>query len=890
VKTGNGFGIKKFELSGSRTHYAPSLLFTISDMRLSVEPDFNSKTISCDQELEIIAIQDIDKIVLDISELQIKSVFFITYAYNTTSNNNNNNNTPPNKKRLDFHNYYDRLHIDLGRLITEGTAFHINIIYSTKPRKGFYFVEPDEHYPKKNLQAWTQGETIESKYWFPCIDHPMVKFKSEVSVAVPMNFIAISNGILQAIKVQKQRLNEVDGNSNKTNKKRVFTWIESNPHPAYLTSVVIGKFAEMRKMYNKDIKLLYYVPQDKKNDAARSFEHTADMIKFFEQYFGIKYPYSKYSQVTVEDFMYGGMENSSCTTLTVDTLHDKKAHLDFTSDHLVSHELAHQWFGDSVTCRDWQHIWLNEGFATYSEALYWESSMGTDEFQYYIMQTADDYFDEANNRYKRPIATKTYKQPDDLFDRHTYEKSGCIIHMLRNHIGDKYFRRSLKTYLRTYANSVAETHDLREILELESGRSLEQFFDQWIFRAGHPDLNVEFHVDPVIIKLKIEQTQEGDMFDFPLDVKLVFSSSSSPFTSEGENGRGERGRKMEWEEAIYTFDISERENVFQIPMHNQKGRKIEWISIDPYFKVLKTISLKAPKEMLINQLHDGRTVIERIESARALKNESSEDVIESLQKTVMEDNFWGVSVEAAKTLGLIKSDSAYEALEKCLSSYVKHPKVRRAVVRAIGEFTKEDSLNMLKSMLINRDRSYFVEAEIATAIGKIKSLQSIPILKKAIEMTSFQDVIAQGAIKGLKEFNENKEIAALLIEKSRYGHSNRIREAATFALGKFVRENREVFDHLKKLLTDKWLRVRINACRAFADAEDPKAIPELTWVIEHDIDDKVTRTAEECLNLIKESMKVSKEFTTIREDVDKLKSKNLEMMQKVSRLERQLLQ
>jgi aminopeptidase N len=884
---GNGFGTKKFELPGSRTHYAPSLLFTISDMRLSVEPDFSSKTISCNQELGIVAVQDIDKIVLDVSELQIESVFFITYDYNTT---NSNNNTLPNKKRLDFYNYYDKLHIDLGRLITEGTAFHINIIYTAKPRKGFYFVEPDEHYPKKNLQAWTQGETIESKYWFPCINHPMVKFESEVSVAVPMNFIAISNGILQAIKVQKQRSKEVDGNSNKTNKKKVFTWVESNPHPAYLTSVVIGKFAEMRMMYNKDIKLLYYVPQDRKNDAARSFEHTADMIKFFEQYFGIKYPYSKYSQVTVEDFMYGGMENSSCTTLTVDALHDKKAHLDFTSDHLVSHELAHQWFGDLVTCRDWQHIWLNEGFATYCEALYWESSMGIDEFQYYIMQTADDYFDEASNRYKRPIATKTYKQPDDLFDRHTYEKSGCIIHMLRNHIGDKYFRRSLKTYLRTYANSVAETHDLRKILELESGRSLEQFFDQWIFRAGHPDLNVEFQIDPVSIKLKIEQTQEGDMFEFPLDVKLVHSSSSSPFTSESENGREERRRKMEWEEVIYTFDISERENVFQIPMHNQNGRKIGWISIDPYFKVLKTISLKAPKEMLINQLHDGRTAIERIESARALKNESSEDVIESLQKTVMEDNFWGVSVEAAKTLGLIKSDSAYEALKKCLSSDVKHPKVRRAVVRAIGEFGKEDSLSMLKSMLINRDKSYFVEAEIATAIGKIKNLQSIPILKKAIEMTSFQDVIAQGAIKGLKEFNENREIAALLIEKSRYGHSNRIREAATFALGKFVRENSQVFDHLKKLLTDKWLRVRINACRAFADAEDPKAIPELTWVIEHDIDHKVTRIAEECLNLIKESMKMSKEFTTIREDVDKLKSKNLEMTQKVSRLERQLLQ
>src|SRR5919202_1155999 len=868
----DGLGTKKFELPGSRTHYAPSLLFTISYMRLSVEPDFSSKTIICDQELEIIAIQDVDKIVLDISELQIKSVFFITYARNIASHNN-----------------YDKLHINLGRLITEGTAFHINITYSAKPRKGFYFIEPDEHYPKKNLQAWTQGETIESKYWFPCIDHPMVKFESAVSVAVPMNFIAISNGILQGIKVQKQRENELgDDNSNK---KRVFTWIEANPHSAYLTSVVIGKFAEIRMMYNNEIDLFYYVPEDKQNDAARSFEHTADMIKFFEQYFGTKYPYNKYSQITVEDFMYSGMENSSCTTLTVDTLHDKKAHLDFTSDHLISHELAHQWFGDLVTCMDWQHIWLNEGFATYCEALYWEASRGNDEFQYYMMQIADDYFDEANSRYKRPIATKIYKQPDDLFDRHTYEKSGCIIHMLRNYIGDKYFKRSLKTYLQTYANSVAETHDLRKVFEVESGRSLEQFFDQWIFRAGHPDLKIEFYVDSSIVKVKIQQTQEDDVFEFPLDVKLVFSSSCSPFTYENKNETREKGREMKYEEAVYTFEISERENVFQIPIHNKKRSKIEWMSIDPYFKVLKTISLKAPKEMLIKQLHNGQTVIERIESARALKNESSQDVIESLQKTIMEDNFWGVSVEAAKTLRLIKSDSAYEALKNCLSSsYMKHPKVRRAVVRAIGEFRKEDSLDMLKSMLIGRDKSYFVEAEIATAIGKTKNIQSIPILRKAIEMTSFQDVIAQGAIKGLKEFSENREIALLLIEKSTYGHSNRIREAATFALGKFVREDHEVFDHLKKLLTDKWLRIRINACRAFADAEDPKAIPELTWVIEHDIDHKVTRVAEECLNLIKESMKASKELTTIREDVDKLKSKNLEMMQKVSRLERQLLQ
>ena len=289
---------------------------------------------------------------------------------------------------------------------------------------------PDKYYPAKHLEAWTQGETTEAKYWLPCIDHPRVKFSSEISVIVPIGFTAISNGRL--LKVEKG------------GEKQIYHWSEANPHPAYLTSVVVGKYIEM-----KDGKNLYcYVSPEKSQDAPRSFEHTIDMVRFFEEYLATSYPYDKYSQVVVQDFVYGGMENSSCTILTQDTLHDEKAHIDFTSDYLVSHELAHQWFGDLVTCRDWQHIWLNEGFATYCEALYWEASRGKDEFQYYMMQTADDYLEEARTRYTRPIVTKIYKHPDDLFDRHTYEKGGCVLpHAAPPRWRQIYFRRSLRTYL-----------------------------------------------------------------------------------------------------------------------------------------------------------------------------------------------------------------------------------------------------------------------------------------------------------------------------------------------------------------------------------------------------------------------------------------------------------
>jgi aminopeptidase N len=445
--------------------------------------------------------------------------------------------------------------------------------------------------------------------------------------------------------------------------------------------------------------------------------------------------------------------------------------------------------------------------------------------------------------------------------------------MLRHLVGDKYFRRALKTYLQRYSNGTTETDDLRKIMELESGTSLQQFFDQWIFAAGHPELKVEFSEDSnssngKVAKVKIEQVQSRRLFEFCLDIKMVLSGDSL-----GEN------------EQTFVLRISDKETMFHIPVH--KGFSVKWFSIDPLFKVLKKISLKIPKEMLVFQLQNGSTVVERVEAARALKEYSSDDVVEALEQAVLEDKFWGVSAEAAKTLGSVKTDSALEALKKCLSA-ASHPKIRRALVKTLAEFKgRNEVLAILEDILLN-DGSYFVQSEAATAMGKTKYAEAIPVLKKAIDIPSFQDVVAQGAIAGLKEFQENKEIATLFIEKSMYGNPPRIREAAAFALGKFANGNTAVVDHLKTLLFDKWFRVRINACRAFADAEDMKAIADMTVVAEHDLDHRVRRVAEECINLIRDASTKPKELSYLREEMDRIKSKNLEIVQKMDRLERQI--
>ena len=809
---------KRFDLPGSRAHYAPSITFTIDHARLELEPDFQRRSIRGTELLTITALEERDILELDAAELDVESVKM-------------------DGKTLSFRLLGDRLRINLGRKSREDETFHIEVKYSASPRRGFYFVGPDSGYPEKRLEAWTQGEATESKFWFPTIDHPQVKFTSELVVNVPDGMVAISNG----------RLTRRSGQN--------FHWSDEDPHPAYLTSLVIGKYAEV-----SDGSLFYYVPEQNIDDLNRSFERTPEMLRFFEDYFGVKYPFRKYSQVTVQDFIFGGMENSSCTTLTLDTLHDEKAHLDFTSDHLVSHELAHQWFGDLVTCRDWQHIWLNEGFATYCEALYWESSRGLDEFHYYVMQTSDDYLEEAATRYVRPIVTKTYKHPDELFDRHTYEKGGVVLHMLRREVGDARFRRAVGAYLRQYANGNAETDDLRRVFELQTGRSLQEFFDQWLYRSGHPELKVEFSESSSIAKLKIAQEQQGEPFDFQLEVRFV--------TQDGVAN-------------THVLPISGRETEFQIPV----ASGIDWFSVDSEFKVLKSIKLKAPKELLVNQLRKGITVLERVEAARALRSESATAVVDSLRDAVMHDPFWGVAAEAAKALGNLRTDYAYRTLIQCLS--VPHPKTRRAVIKSLGEFRKSETVGLLNE-IIEGDPSYFVQSEAATAIGKTRDGSAVPLLKRAVESSSFQNIIAQGAIAGLKEFADDNEIVQMLVEKTRYGNHHRVREAGTFALAKCIPGNRAVFEHLKTLLTDSWFRVRINACRAFADADQVKAIPDLTWVSENDLDHRVRRVAEECIAMIRQSTAKPTAVTSLQDEVDSVKAKNLELMQKMDRLERQL--
>ncbi|HKO64206.1 MAG TPA: M1 family aminopeptidase, partial [Candidatus Nitrosocosmicus sp.] len=631
---------------------------------------------------------------------------------------------------------------------------------------------------------------------------------------------------------------------------------------------------------------------------------------FFEEYFETKYPFQKYSQAAVDNFEFGGMENTTCTTLTRRVLHDKTATKDYRNDiFLIVHELAHQWFGDMVTCKDWPHIWLNEGFATYCESLYWENSRGNDEFHYNLMEATDIYFEESNTLYKRPIVTNVFKHVDELFDAHSYEKSGFILHMIRNHIGEHNFRKSLKTYLKIYQNSSADSHDLMKIIEQVSGREMTSFFDQWIYREGHPNLEIEYSLErnsliekasnnSQRLKIKILQKNKDRIYDdpstyyqFQLEFKINIIHKS------GEKNQLEHLMSVHNNDSESFVDIDGTSN-------------IESISIDPGFKILKEISsIKVVNEtrdfqlknLLYSQVKYGESIVERINAIRLLKNQYSEEGIRILSNAIVQDSFYGVAVEAANTIGSFydkndyeKSDNSYQCLVSILNNRsafdALRSEIKKAVIKNIGIFERVESISMLKEVIQDsNEESNFVKAAAATALGKSSKEielkedkeQVISLLKDLVKGTeSFQSVLATGALDGLKELATDRDnqisidVACFFLENTVDSKDYFVRAKATSNLAKFLGNkkdiantdtstmNQAVFNRLKNLLKDDRRKIKINACAALSDKDARfRGVPDkrtyetievLIDVAKNDLDGFVRRKAEHSANIVRE--------------------------------------
>lgn len=359
--------------------------------------------------------------------------------------------------------------------------------------QGLYFINPKGIIKDKPRQIWTQGETNYNSGWFPCVDEPHEKFTQEIFITVDSQFQTLSNG-----KLIYSSLNE-DGS-------RTDYWKQTLPHSTYLVMLAIGEWEIEKDVWN-DLPVWYFVDSAYKNDAKAIFGNTPEMMSFYSDLLGVPYPWEKYHQVVVKDFVSGAMENTTAVIHGDFVQRTARELLDESYEDVIAHELFHHWFGDLVTCESWPQLTMNEGFATYGEYLWKAHKYGEQAARHHLHKDAIRYFADAEMS-SMPLIRYRFKQADDMFDSHSYQKGGLILHMLRSEVGDDVFFKALQNYLNTHAFGTVEDNDLRQAMELVAGEDLRWFFDDWYYMPGHPKMRIDWQLDTLHSALKLDLKQE----------------------------------------------------------------------------------------------------------------------------------------------------------------------------------------------------------------------------------------------------------------------------------------------------------------------------------------------------------------------------------------------
>lgn len=694
-----------------------------------------------------------------------------------------------------------KLTVKLPRTLRAREQSVIGVSYRlAKPKSGLHFV-------KSPAQVWSQSQPEDARYWFPCHDAPQEKATSETRITVPDGFTAVSNGDL----LRK----ETKGGWTS------WHWRLDQPHSIYLISVAVGRFSEIKDEWD-GIPVLYYCEQGREKDARRGFSKTAKAMAFFSEETGVRYPYSKYAQVAVAEYP-GGMEHTTCTTQTDACLIDERAGLDTDLDLLVAHELAHQWFGDLVTCREWSHAWLNEGFATYFEVLFQAHDKGQDEADYEMHVNARAYMDEDARRYRRPIVCTSYKEPWTLFDRHLYEKGAWVLHMLRSDLGVSLWRKSIRHYLEKHRDGSVETSDLIQAIEETTGRNMRPFFDQWVHRAGYPQLRAFYNWDPKSRKVEVIVQQAQDVgddnpaFKLPLEIRLSGPS---------------------WER-VEKAPLKDKEHVFTFTVPSEPFD----VELDPRHVLLAKIGLSKPLAMWRRQLRSASSGVSRLQAASHLARWGDARAVAELERAAKGDPFWAAAAEAARSLGSIGTEAAFAALKRLVKT--RNPKVRRAVVESLGRFNRPDAVAAVLP-LARRDPSVHVEAEAIRALGAQREVRLAGLLKKKLESASYRQVVSAGALAGLASLRE-PGLLPLFRKASRRPYGFGTRAQALRALGEFASLDFSVFKDLEAAVGDDDERLGLTALAILGQLENPKTIPLLERTIKTSANARLRVYAEEAL-------------------------------------------
>ena len=650
-----------------------------------------------------------------------------------------------------------KLNIDLGRTYKSTEQYTISIEYVSKPDelemggssaitgdKGLYFINPKGEEKNKMPQIWTQGETQANSVWFPTIDSPNAKTTQEIYITVEDKYVTLSNGDLVSSKKNK------DGT-------RTDYWKQDLPHAPYLFMMAIGEYSIVKDSYTKKdgskIEVNYYVEPEYEKDARGIFGETPNMIGYFSELLDLEYPWDKYNQVVVRDYVSGAMENTGAVIFGEYVYKDKEDLLDGNDQSTIAHELFHHWFGDLVTCESWANLPLNESFANYSQYLWDEYRYGMDEADYQAEMEADGYFQSASYQGYHDLIWFDHFDKEDMFDGHSYNKGGRILHMLRSYLGDEAFFKGLNNYLTTNKYKAAEFHHLRLAFEEVSGEDLNWFFNQWFLGKGHLILFTDYEVtDDQTILFKVKQRQNIE--DFP-----IYKIPTQVLIWSGD------------EVVVHDIVIDELEQEFELSYSGE----IKNIQIDPKQDLLAKIYEEKSADQFRHQFYNSKAYKSRMVGLRRASKSNTLET-QNLLSDALDDPFWNIRIEAAsiayqlgcsdnddianKMLNLAKNDSISKVRAEMIQMLDKSGEEEATLLTLFKQMVSNDPSSNVRSSafqaLVDLNPSQALsEARLmedgASLSLKITLAEAYSKMGEAQEQAFFEDLIYNGGASGEDE-------------------------------------------------------------------------------------------------------------------------------------------
>ncbi len=798
-------------------NYAPDRLVNHRHMRVEIDiPDMNTRSFSAVQTLDIAALATpVGAIRLNAEQLRIKDVEL-------------GGDGAGGRRITHFHDG-SVLTVTFDPALEAGEEARLVTSYEVvEPVEGLFWTPESPAWPGRAAQIHSQGQPETNRYWFPCHDFPNERLTTEFVVTVPEGYSVISNG----------RLAQTPA---KSGGRTTFHWVQDKPHVNYLVTLVVGKFDVTDVApAGFPISLPVHVPPGKGGLVRGTYGRTAEMVKLFEERFDEPYPWDRYAQVVVWTFGSGGMENTSATTMYDTAIFDEKAFGDSDLDGLISHELAHQWTGDLITCNTWEHIWLNEGWATYGTALWYEHRDGYENG--YLRQTHNnmrtiaraDHLSPGTDEFRPGMASDVYEHPWEVFRRKSdpYEKGASILHMLRAKLGEEVFFKGVAAYIDRYKFKTAETDDFRRVLEEVSGVSLEQFFDQWCYRAGTPKVKVTGRWDEAnkVLTVTVEQLQRIDadnpafVFDLPIEVPM-----------------GEK-----FEPHRFTIPVTERRHTHTLTLDDSMFSRPGYLRVDPDLHVLMDLELDMPEEWLRRAAQDHASVVTRLDAVAALGSRNSPESVALLRDRLGEARSpWFERRAAADALGELKATGA---LLDALNAGIDDPRARVRALVALGrveEADRELAAAVLARHAADEHESYACRAAALEALGKVGDGGHMDIFRAALKAESQHDQVRVGAIKGLATLDEAGCLEAV-IPFVGYGNLSRTRPDAAGAIADLADQDIDAaIEALEPLLLDREARTRRAARQALAKIEDDRCVAALDSFIARTRHPAEKREAEE---------------------------------------------